>query len=142
MNIETRLSLHNSGKVKSTKPYKPWKLLEYCEYNSRSGAIKQEKILKTHRQKEIIKRGWPRSQEVRRESAKLLYGGSSPPVASERQGSAAASRDLAPRDKTPIRRCESGPGLKGAESGLCLTHNYRSLIKNKPGCWNWQTALT
>ncbi|HCI05221.1 TPA: endonuclease [Patescibacteria group bacterium] len=55
-NIEKRISLHNAGKVRSTKPNRPWKLLEHYEYNSRSEAVKQEGFLKTHQQKEMIKR--------------------------------------------------------------------------------------
>ena len=54
-NLQNRINLHNQGKVKSTKAYKPWKLLEYHEFDSRSEAMKQEMFLKTHRQKELIK---------------------------------------------------------------------------------------
>lgn len=55
-NIESRIKLHNLGKVKSTRGYKPWQLLEQREFNSRSEAILQERFLKTGQQKEIIKR--------------------------------------------------------------------------------------
>ncbi len=55
-NIEKRISLHNSGRVKSTKFYKPWKLLDYEIHNSRSEAVLRERFLKTHQQKEILKR--------------------------------------------------------------------------------------
>ena len=55
-NIEKRLSLHNAGKVKSTKAYRPWKLLEFEEFNSRSGAVQKERFLKNHQQKEILKK--------------------------------------------------------------------------------------
>ena len=55
-NIEKRIDLHNAGKVKSTKVYKPWKLLDYEAHNSRNEAILREKFLKTHQQKEILKR--------------------------------------------------------------------------------------
>ena len=48
--------MHNRGKVKSTKGYKPWVLLEYKEFDSRSGAVKHERFLKTGQQKEILKR--------------------------------------------------------------------------------------
>lgn len=54
-NISKRIDLHNQGKVKSTKGYKPWKLLEYYEFNSRSEAVKHERFLKNHQQKEILK---------------------------------------------------------------------------------------
>ncbi len=55
-NLEKRIILHNQGKVKSTKAYRPWKLLEYYERNSRSEAMKYEKFLKNHQQKELLKR--------------------------------------------------------------------------------------
>lgn len=55
-NIEVRLSRHNKGLVRSTKDYKPWQLLEYYEYNSRSEAVQKEYFLKQHQQKEILKR--------------------------------------------------------------------------------------
>ena len=54
-NLEKRISSHNSGKVKSTKFYRPWELLEYEEYESRSEAVKKEKFFKSHQQKEILK---------------------------------------------------------------------------------------
>ena len=51
-----RIKKHNVGNVKSTKGYRPWELLEYRKFNSRSKAVKQEKFLKTHQQKEILKK--------------------------------------------------------------------------------------
>ncbi|MEK7520721.1 MAG: GIY-YIG nuclease family protein [Patescibacteria group bacterium] len=51
-----RVKLHNAGRVKSTKAYRPWKLLGYEEYASRSEAVKRERFLKNHQQKEIIKK--------------------------------------------------------------------------------------
>ncbi|MEK7496867.1 MAG: GIY-YIG nuclease family protein [Patescibacteria group bacterium] len=54
-NINNRVSLHNSGRVKSTKGYKPWKLLETHEYITRSEAVKAERFFKTGQQKEILK---------------------------------------------------------------------------------------
>lgn len=54
-NLEKRINLHNKGRVKSTKGYRPWKLLEYYEFDSRSGAMRQEMYLKNHQQKELIK---------------------------------------------------------------------------------------
>ena len=53
--IETRLKRHNSGLVKSTKSYRPWGLLGYEEYNTRGKAMKREKFLKSHQQKEFLK---------------------------------------------------------------------------------------
>ncbi len=55
-NVENRIKLHNLGKVKSTRGYKPWQLLEQQEFNSRSEAVMQERFLKNHQQKEILKR--------------------------------------------------------------------------------------
>ena len=55
-NITKRFILHNKGKVKSTKTYRPWQLLEKKEFNSRSDAVKCERFLKTGQQKEILKR--------------------------------------------------------------------------------------
>ena len=55
-NLNNRLKLHNSGKIKSTKGYKPWRLLEYYEFDTRSEAVKYEKFLKSHQQKEILKK--------------------------------------------------------------------------------------
>lgn len=46
--ILIRLQRHNAGKVKSTKGYIPWDLLEYKEFNNRSEAVKHERFLKTH----------------------------------------------------------------------------------------------
>ena len=54
--LNNRLKLHNSGKIKSTKGYKPWRLLEYYEFDTRSEAVKYEKFLKSHQQKEILKK--------------------------------------------------------------------------------------
>jgi putative endonuclease len=46
--IESRLRRHNSGRVRSTKAYIPWKLVYYEEFSNRSEAMKREKELKTH----------------------------------------------------------------------------------------------
>ena len=55
-NIEKRLKSHNLGKVKSTKGYRPWILLEVQKFETRIKAMMQEKFLKNHQQKEAIKR--------------------------------------------------------------------------------------
>lgn len=55
-NLNKRVRLHNLGKVKSTKGYRPWHLLEYKKFDSRSEALKYEKFLKLHQQKEILKK--------------------------------------------------------------------------------------
>ena len=55
-NLENRIRLHNSGRVRSTKFYKPWRLLDFEVYNSRSEAVKREMFLKTGQQKELLKK--------------------------------------------------------------------------------------
>ena len=54
--IDKRVKLHNQGVVKSTKGYKPWKLLEYEEFRTRSEAVRRERFLKSGQQKEILRR--------------------------------------------------------------------------------------
>jgi len=46
-NISNRLLYHNSGKVKSTKPYRPWILIHSESFISRSEAMKREKWYKS-----------------------------------------------------------------------------------------------
>lgn len=41
-----RLSEHNSGSTRSTRPFKPWKLIYYEEANSRQEACRREWYLK------------------------------------------------------------------------------------------------
>ncbi len=54
--VKNRLLRHNSGKVKSTKAYKPWKLLERRSFKTRSEAMKEEMFLKTGQQKELLRK--------------------------------------------------------------------------------------
>jgi putative endonuclease len=42
-----RLLEHNSGKVKSTKGYVPWKIIHLEEYESKSDAFKREMQIKS-----------------------------------------------------------------------------------------------
>ncbi|MDD5551757.1 MAG: GIY-YIG nuclease family protein [Candidatus Pacebacteria bacterium] len=46
-NLKNRLKLHNSGKVPSTKPYLPWKLVWYCAFEGEKQARDFELYLKT-----------------------------------------------------------------------------------------------
>jgi predicted GIY-YIG superfamily endonuclease len=46
-NIDSRLALHNSGKVFATKPYAPWTLEWYAGFQTRNKATAFEKYLKT-----------------------------------------------------------------------------------------------
>ncbi|MGH9987237.1 MAG: GIY-YIG nuclease family protein, partial [Nitrososphaeraceae archaeon] len=52
--VQNRFRLHNSGKVKSTKGYRPWVLLEARVCHTRSKAVVLEKFLKTGQQKEFL----------------------------------------------------------------------------------------
>ena len=55
-NIENRLKKHNSGLVRSTKAYRPWELLGFEEYSTRSEAFRKEMFYKTHQQKDLLKK--------------------------------------------------------------------------------------
>ncbi|GAB4300244.1 MAG: hypothetical protein Kow0098_27470 [Ignavibacteriaceae bacterium] len=46
-NISNRLSLHNSGKVRSTKAFSPWILIFSEAFSSRADAMKKEKWFKS-----------------------------------------------------------------------------------------------
>jgi len=45
--LKKRLILHNSGKVKSTKPHMPWKIIWYCAFETEKQARDFELYLKT-----------------------------------------------------------------------------------------------
>ncbi len=47
--IEGRLKKHNSGQVKSTKPYAPWKLIHNEEFELKSEAFKREMEIKKYK---------------------------------------------------------------------------------------------
>ncbi len=49
--LKQRFAEHNSGKVKSTKPNIPWKLIYYEAYLAKLDATKREKQLKMHKAK-------------------------------------------------------------------------------------------
>ncbi len=53
--IEKRLTEHNSGKTKSTKGYKPWKLVYFERYETRDEAFLREKYFKTGSGREFLK---------------------------------------------------------------------------------------
>jgi putative endonuclease len=59
-NIENRLKLHNGKKVRSTKAYAPWKLLDTQEFITRGEAFKQEHFLKSGQQKELLRKKYCR----------------------------------------------------------------------------------
>jgi putative endonuclease len=56
--IENRLTQHNSGKTKSTKGYRPWRLFFFEEYKTSIEARGSEIYLKSGTGKEKIKRMW------------------------------------------------------------------------------------
>jgi putative endonuclease len=45
--IEKRLKYHNAGKVRSTKAYRPYRVLYYETFESKSDALKREKFFKS-----------------------------------------------------------------------------------------------
>ena len=45
--ISRRLDEHNSGKTKSTKPYKPWSLVYFEEFDTFAAAREREKYFKS-----------------------------------------------------------------------------------------------
>ncbi len=54
--IFLRVASHNAGRVQSTKAYRPWKLLDCVECNSRSEAMRIERFYKTGQQKELLRK--------------------------------------------------------------------------------------
>lgn len=45
--IHKRLKMHNSGKVRSTKGYRPWEIVYSEEFETREQAREREKFLKS-----------------------------------------------------------------------------------------------
>ncbi|MEK7091131.1 MAG: GIY-YIG nuclease family protein [Patescibacteria group bacterium] len=60
-NLRTRLEYHNSGRVRSTKGYKPWILVYYEAYLNKFDAAGREKQLKTHAAKSSLEKQISRS---------------------------------------------------------------------------------
>lgn len=54
--LKRRLEEHNQGKVFSTKPYKPWKVIHYEAYLNKRDALRREKYLKTSQGARLLKR--------------------------------------------------------------------------------------
>jgi putative endonuclease len=54
-NLTERLKQHNSGHTKSTKPFVPWKLVYFEEFETRVEAVKREKYFKTAAGRRYIK---------------------------------------------------------------------------------------
>jgi putative endonuclease len=55
-NLETRLDEHNSGKVRSTKPYRPWRLIYYEAHRDKKLAQKAELFYKTGQGRRQLKK--------------------------------------------------------------------------------------
>ena len=55
-NPKSRLKKHNSGSVKSTKPYKPWKNTYIETYKSLSEARKRERQIKSWKKRKAIEK--------------------------------------------------------------------------------------
>mgnify|MGYP002338706845 CR=1 FL=1 len=54
-NLNNRLEQHNKGKTKSTKAFRPWKVVYYEKFHNRSEARKREKFLKSGKGRELIR---------------------------------------------------------------------------------------
>jgi putative endonuclease len=55
-NVDRRLSDHNSGKVKSTKAYKPWEIVYLERFDIKSYALKREKQIKSYKSGNAFKK--------------------------------------------------------------------------------------
>ena len=54
-NLEERIDQHNRGKTKSTKPFRPWKLVYFEKYPSRIKAREREIFFKSGEGRELLK---------------------------------------------------------------------------------------
>jgi len=54
-NLERRLIQHNEGLVKYTSKFKPWELVYYEEFETRSLAVRRERFFKTGKGRELLK---------------------------------------------------------------------------------------
>lgn len=48
-NIDQRLKYHNSGANKSTKPYRPWKIIYTEDFDSKKDAYNREMQIKSYK---------------------------------------------------------------------------------------------
>lgn len=55
-NLVERLNFHNLGKVKSTKPYKPWAIVYKEGFDNRNDAYRRERQIKSYKKGEAFKR--------------------------------------------------------------------------------------
>jgi len=54
--LKERFKKHQEGKVKSTRPHRPYEIIYYEAYKDKRDAIKQEQVLKTGQGRRILKR--------------------------------------------------------------------------------------
>lgn len=54
-NVARRLRQHNAGRTTSTKPYRPYQILFYEEFESKEEALEREKFLKSGKGRNYIK---------------------------------------------------------------------------------------
>jgi putative endonuclease len=54
-NLIYRLKRHNDGLVKSTKAYRPWKIIYQEKFPNRAVAMQREKELKSHKGRDFIR---------------------------------------------------------------------------------------
>ncbi len=55
-NLEKRLLQHKKGKVPSTKPYFPYKLIHVEEFSTRKEAVEREKTLKLGKERKWLRK--------------------------------------------------------------------------------------
>jgi putative endonuclease len=53
-NLKDRVERHNQGRVNSTKPRRPWKLVYTEEHPDRSSAAQRESAIKAHKRRAFI----------------------------------------------------------------------------------------
>jgi putative endonuclease len=54
--LEHRLAEHNSGQVSSTRPYRPWTLVYFKWFGTRSEAMAREKRVKSRKSRAFIEK--------------------------------------------------------------------------------------
>ncbi len=54
--VNLRLQQHNRGENKSTKAYRPWKLIKLEEYEDKKLALKRERFFKSGKGRIVIKK--------------------------------------------------------------------------------------
>ena len=54
-NLERRLNEHNSGKMKSTKAFRPWKIVYFEEFETKQEARKRELYFKSAAGRKFLK---------------------------------------------------------------------------------------